>query len=438
LKRQMKKRCTSVAFGKNATADGSVLMAHNEDGEDEEHPCRHLAYHPGVTYPPGTELKLKGEAISQVPATYAYYSNDGYDFGQRHPVDGINEHGVAICGNTIYTREQGLQKGGITVEEYMQLVLERCKTAREGVNLIAQLQDDYGQIFGYPDWTGMTYLIADPNEVWAIECASRHWAAKKCPDDGAFFYANEMLLESDYDMASVDLIDYAVEKGWYDPSSEPFSFKDVYGERLGQEWNVDRMKQMDILLSPKIGTVTVRDLMALLRDHGYENAPPHAFNPGGYRGDAGHYLICNSYTRDSEVWHLRGYPPVDIGCVMWCCMSSPCENVFHPIWAGAKGNTPLEYNVGADELDLHSAWWATKSVARMVDRDYENRIKLVRDTWQQREAAEFELAAERERLAMILWQNGQKDEAVKLLTDLQNICLHGNYLMALNLLGRRI
>jgi len=36
LKRQMRKKCTSVAFGKNATADGSVLMAHNEDGEDEE------------------------------------------------------------------------------------------------------------------------------------------------------------------------------------------------------------------------------------------------------------------------------------------------------------------------------------------------------------------------------------------------------------------
>ena len=90
--------------------------------------------------------------------------------------------------------------------------------------------------------------------------------------------------------------------------------------------------------------------------------------------------------------------------------------------------------MGAEELDLQSAWWATQSIRRMVDRDYENRIKLIRETWQQREAAEFDLAAEREMLAMIVWQNDQKEEARKLLAGLQNTCLHGNYLTALNLL----
>ena len=61
-------------------------------------------------------------------------------------------------------------------------------------------------------------------------------------------------------------------------------------------------------------------------------------------------------------------------------------------------DTPLEYTVGAGEPDLHSAWWTTQSIRRMVARDYENRIKLIRETWQQREAAEFALAAEREML----------------------------------------
>ena len=230
----------------------------------------------------------------------------------------------------------------------------------------------------------------------------------------------------------------AEEKGWYDPSSGPFSFKDVYGEKLGQEWNVERMKQMDLLLSPKTGTVRVRDLMTFLRDHDYEEAPPHAFHAGGPYHTGGHYTICNSCTYDSEVWHLRNYMPIDIGCVMWCCMSSPCENVFQPIWAGAREDTPLEYNVGANEPDLCSAWWASQSIRKMVDRDYENRIKLIKDTWQQREAGEFDLSAEREMLTMILWQNGQKDESRRLLTNLQNVCLHGNYLIALNLLARRI
>ncbi len=438
------KKCTTVVFGKHATADGSVLMAHTEDGaENEEYPCRHLVYRPRATYPPGAELKLTAETITQVPVTYAYYSNDVHGLHEEQVVDGINEYGVAIASNAIYTKEQVLEKGGISWTENIKLVMERCKTAKEGVDLITQLLDKYGNSFltyeHHRYWSGLTYVIVDSEEAWIIECTPRHWAAKRCPDDGVFFYANEMLLENDYDMASDDLTTYAVEKGWYDPSSGPFSFKRAYGTELGQDWNVGRMKRMDFLLSPKIGTVRVQDLMAFLRDH-YEGTvcnyhyPPHAYHAGGPYHAGGHYTICNSTTHDAEVWHLRSYMPTDIGCVMWCCLSSPCQNVFQPIWAGARVDTPLEYTVGAGEPDLHSAWWATQSIRRMVDRDYENRIKLIRETWQQREAAEFDLAAEREMLAMILWQNGQKDEARELLAELQNACLHGNYLTALNLL----
>lgn len=437
---KQRKKCTTVVFGKDATADGSVLMAHNEDGaENDLRPCRYLVYHPRVTYTTGAELKLKVETIQQVPGTYAYYSNDLYELDQRQVVDGINEYGVAVSTNTIYTREPLLEKGGISWTENIRLVLERCKTAKEGVDLIAQLRDKYGGTFGiWGGCGGMAYIIADPNEAWAIECTSCHWAVKRCPDDGAFFYANEMLLKDDYNMASENLISYTIKKGWYNPSSGPFSFKDVYGKKLGEEWNTERMKQMDILLSPKIGTVTVQDLMIFLRDHFYEKAPPHTFHVGGPYHTGGHYTICNSCTYDSEIWHLRNYMPIDIGCVMWCCMSSPCENVFQPIWAGTRGDTPTEYNVVTDKPDLCSAWWASQLIRRMVDRDYENRIKLIKDTWEQREVREFDLAAEREMLAMILWQNRKKDEARRLLTNLQNVCLHGNYLTALNLLAKRI
>jgi len=43
--------------------------------------------------------------------------------------------------------------------------------------------------------------------------------------------------------------------------------------------------------------------------------------------------------------------------------------------AAARGDTPQAYNMGADKLDLRSAWWVTHSIQLMVDRDYENRIK---------------------------------------------------------------
>ena len=432
--RILPKMCTTAVFGKNATADGSVLMASSEDDEkDDKNPCRRLVYHPRKRYPEGAVLKLTAETIEQVPTTYAYYSIDA-NMVQGEVVNGINEHGVALTTNTIFTKEQCLEKGGISVVEKIKLVLERCRTTKEGVELITGLQDRYGGIFDYPEWSGMAFVIADSAEAWVVETTPRHWAAKRCPDDGAFFYANEMLLQGDYDMASTDLVSYAVEKGWHNSSSGSFSFKGAYGERLEEDWNLDRMYRTGSLLSPRIGTVTVEDLMAFLRDH-YEGTgcnyhyPPHAYLEGG------HYTICNAETHDAEIWHLRNYMPSDIGCVMWCCMCSPCENLFQPIWAGAEGETPHEYNVCKEELDLSSAWWATRSLQRMVDRDYENRIKLIKSTWKQREDTELRLSAEREMLAMLLWQSGNKDEAKKLLTDLQNAFLHGNYRTALNLLG---
>ena len=119
------KKCTTVVFGKHATADGSVLMAHTEDGaENEEYPCRNLVHHPRATYPPGAELKLTAETITQVPVTYAYYSNDVHGLHEEQVVDGINEYGVAIASNAIYTKEQVLEKGGISWTENIKLVMD--------------------------------------------------------------------------------------------------------------------------------------------------------------------------------------------------------------------------------------------------------------------------------------------------------------------------
>ena len=65
----------------------------------------------------------------------------------------------------------------------LRLVLERVKTAKEGVELLGELLTKYGQ--GGPCFESKvpsayqnSFLLADRSEAWVVETAGRHWAAE--------------------------------------------------------------------------------------------------------------------------------------------------------------------------------------------------------------------------------------------------------------------
>jgi len=307
-------------MGKDATADGSVIMAHEEDYGPND--CMHLVYHPRQTHKPGEVIQFAFEEVPQVELTYAYTADEMYDPERLGAppatfMNGINEWGVCLGSNCFMSREELLPNDmGLVWSEMCQLVMERCKTAREAVDLFAWLVDTY-TFNGFeaalePFCENLTFVIADANEGWIMEVTNRHWVAKRCPDDGAIFYANEAEIDTEWDLASDDLISYAVAQGWYDPASgELFSFKEAYcGPYLGESWNVMRMERQQELLGPKLGSVTLDDTFAVMRDH-YEGTEyydtPHS------RALA--RPICVDSNHSSEVYHLRSDMPTAIGCV---------------------------------------------------------------------------------------------------------------------------
>lgn len=77
-------------------------------------------------------------------------------------------------------------------EQTIAEALERCKTAREAVQLMGEL------IEKYEHGTGETLLVADPNEGWVMEMAGYDmngmggvWVAQRVPDDQFFVAANQ-------------------------------------------------------------------------------------------------------------------------------------------------------------------------------------------------------------------------------------------------------
>ena len=171
------KGCFSIVVGKNASADGYVIIAHNEDDTIPQ-----IVNHrkvPRKKHAPGEKVKLlNGGQLDQVEQTWAYIWSEmpGMLFSDSY----INEWGVSITSDNCPSRENKPQitEGGIG---YMlrRLVAERVKTAREGVLLAGRLVER----FGYID-SGRTYFICDPDEGWLFCVVNgKHWLAQRVKDD---------------------------------------------------------------------------------------------------------------------------------------------------------------------------------------------------------------------------------------------------------------
>lgn len=129
--------CFSIVVGKNASTDGCVIVAHNEDDTAPQIVNHHKV--PRHNYPPGSKVTLRnGGSLEQVQQTWAYLWSEipGLSFSDSY----VNEWGVTVASDNCPSREDRpeLTEGGIG---YMlrRLVAERAKTAREGVLLAGEL-----------------------------------------------------------------------------------------------------------------------------------------------------------------------------------------------------------------------------------------------------------------------------------------------------------
>jgi len=169
-----------------------------------------------------TKIVKKGE-IPEVSETYSFLNT-------AYPC--LNEKQLAIGETTIYGREELMNADGMFfIEELEKIALQRCKTAREAIELIGKLAEEYG----YAD-LAECITLADPKEVWQLEIAgsgkgkpSSIWCAERIPDENVGICANIPRIsvidfkDHDYFMYSTDLQNVARNLGYWD-GKEPFKF----------------------------------------------------------------------------------------------------------------------------------------------------------------------------------------------------------------------
>jgi dipeptidase len=279
--------CTVIAVGKDATADGSTLVAHTDDAGGGaadlrlvrvpamDHPSgsqravynffsgyprlvtteRGPHYEPvspladDASPPPPPPLSEPMGYIPQIPRTFAYFDQD---YGMMNEVQlsiGESTCGAKTVGWALDAGPHGKNLFGIA--ELTKVALERCETARCAIITMGDLATEYGFYsedsgdVSAPDFgdSAEALAIADKHgELWVFHILTGAnntgavWAAQRVRDDHVTAIANgftirEMDLSNpDWFLASDNVESFAIEMGWFEPEKgKPFDFTKSYG-----------------------------------------------------------------------------------------------------------------------------------------------------------------------------------------------------------------
>jgi len=450
--------CTNLLVTKEATTDGSTFITYTCDGEF--HP--HLEYTPAADYPKGDSLEIKtwgGKVLGKIHRPRHTYAVVGL----------MNQHQLMIGETTFSGREELREPDGLLhYWTLMRIALRRAKTAREAIKVITNLVDQYGYAS-----SGESISIADPKEAWILEIIGKGkgskeavWVARKVPAGYISCHANKARIgtfpqdDPDNCLYSEDVIDFAIEKGYYDPDSgKPFSFRKAYcpdtpkNKRYadGRVWSIFRRAAPSMNLSPdyfraKKGTepyplfiqpdkkLDMKSITKLMRDHfegtefsmrkGIDAGPfgtPNRWRPINWEVDGQEYSwerpISTQQTGFSFIGQAREHLPDPIGGVYWYGVDDTYTTCYIPLYC-CIDRLPESFTVGSiQEFSWDSAWWTFNFVANFANLKYSYMIKDIRKVQKSIENEFLELQPVIEQTALHLMNQDKDELARKYLTD---------------------
>ena len=403
--------CTNLLVTKGASADGSVFITYTCDGEF--HPRLRLT--PAADYPPDALFEIKdwgGQVrgqIRQAPHTYAV-------------VGLMNEHQLVLSETTFDGRTELQDPDGLLgYYDLMRLALQRAKTAREAIRVMADLATEHG----YRD-TGESISIGDRDEVWIMELIGLGpgrrgiaWVAVRVPDGMIAVHANKArigefpLHDPDNCLYSENVISFAVEQGYFDPKAgQPFRFCDAYcpptpkNRRYAEArvWSLFRRAAPSLNLSSDYHRgvegaspyplwikpdhkLALADVFALMRDH-YEGTEidmtqcvasgpyvsPNRNRPIHWKVDDAEYAwerpISTQQTGFSFVGQVRAWLPDPVGGVLWYGVDDTYFTCNVPLYTCIDA-VPESFATGQlNKFSWDSAWWVFNFVANFANLRY--------------------------------------------------------------------
>ena len=410
--------CMTIIVGKNASATGRVLVGHNED--DGGHIAVRHTVVPPMDWPEGTLLPAEPGCarIPQAAHTLGYYWVEFRtdEVGLSNSDVFYNDHGVLIVSNSMGTSREsmedasGLRDGGLAYN-LRRALAERATSARAGAKLLMELVETWG----YAP-SGRAYTIADKDEAFMFQLVhGRHYVGARVPDDHIVvmpnFYNFHTLRDCPEMYYSSDIVEYAVQRGWYVPAVpgdySDFDFATAYqapeehmglrnvlrqkhGQRiaLGRDWDVER-EGLPFSI-PAARPLDVKKIAEILSTH-YEGTPDRCewYGPGRSPHDTPNIRsICNGTTLECAICDFDEETDLT---TLYTAFGRPCQLPFapvHPLLGVPAGLEPaadalrrMEGHLSPEPSALHSgrsAWQRLRRVESRLEMVYADATPGVR------------------------------------------------------------
>ena len=410
----MLKSCDTVVALSNATVDNQVIFGKNSDRSAVE--CQPLVLRGRKSHLPDSVTNCQFIQLPEVRTTYRHIGSTPYwCWGDEH---GFNEHQVVI-GNEGLGSKCEFDSPKLIGMELVRLGLERASTAAEAVEVMTTLITKYGQGKFSNQANVRTYdngyIIADPREAYILETAGHEWAAKRV--DSVAGISNVYSIEDDWDCLSPTALEHAIADNWWMEKSEQFNFAEAYSHQADRSVGSGaiRRRRSCTLLNQHLGNIDIPTTMAVLSDHGGDDADKTSFDTMIKQGG-----ICVHHDQDgtggntaaSLVAHLcadNSRLPV-----YWCSFYSPCLGVFLPMFI--EGELPPVLAIGNEEPSDESPWWLFRQLSLQSRSDKIGSISTIQERWKRFQKCLFESAYKIAKAGRELIDDQCQAEAKQLLT----------------------
>lgn len=417
--------CTTILVGKNATYDGSTMVARNEDSPSGVfNPKKFIVVQPNeqpVNYK-SVISKVEIE-LPKNPMRYTCMPNATDEEGIWGAC-GVNELNISMSATeTLTSNERVLgadplvryipangkegdsdyraeQFGGIGEEDMVTLVLPYIKSAREGVLRLGELLETYGTY----EMNGIAFQ--DVNEIWWLETiGGHHWMARRVPDDSYVIMPNQLGLDFfDFEdaygeqkefMCCKDLKNF-VEKYHLDLTiDEPFNPRYAFGSHSDADhtYNTPRAWVLQRFLNPNTDywdgidadyrpdsdnipwcrvperKITVEDVKYVLSHH-FQGTPYDPYMKNGDTTFKGIFRpIGINRNNFLGLVQIRPYMPEAIRSIEWLSLGSNVFNAMIPFYVNID-TTPKYLANTTNEVTTEDFYWTNRIIGALADAHY--------------------------------------------------------------------